>query len=584
MSRNSKEQNTYLIMKRIVRDYLAPHKKRLVIAIFCMMIVAGCTALTAWMIRPIIDEIFINRNEWFLYVLPTATLAIFLIKGAASYTQTYFMEYIGQRIIANIQSQLYTHVIKSDLQLFHSETSSKLSSRFVFDINQLKAASSNVIIAAMRDVTMIIGLIGVMIYQNWQMALMAFTIIPIAAFPIIKFGRRVRKYALGTQEEMGSFMDVLNESLGHIRQVKTYTMEPYEIQRSNNSIERIFTLLMKMARVRALSSPVMEFLAGIIIAVIMFYGGLQVWHEEMTTGAFLSFLTSAMTIYRPLKSVTNINNQLQVAVAAAVRTFELMDTKPEVECLENTGDTLKVSRGDVAFNAVDFNYADGTPALKGIGFTAAKGETVALVGSSGAGKSSILNLIPRFFDVSSGSITIDGQDIKDVSIKSLRENIALVTQDVAIFNDTIANNIAYGKPDASRDEIIAAAKKANAHDFIETFDKGYETLAGEQGLKLSGGQKQRIAIARAILKNAPILLLDEATSALDTESEKHVQEALMNLMHGRTTLVVAHRLSTIMDADNILVMDKGAIIEHGTHDALLEKDGRYMRLFKLQDA
>lgn len=582
MTHNTQSATTFSILGRIVKDYLSPYKSRLVIAIICMMIVAGCTALTAWMIRPIIDEIFINRNEWFLYVLPAATLVIFFIKGIAGYTQNYYMEFIGQRIIADIQCQLYKHVIKSDLQLFYNETSAKLTSRFVYDISQLKSASSNVIIAAMRDVTMIIGLIIVMFSQNWIMALMAFTIIPIAALPIVRFGKRIRKYATGTQKEMGGFMDVLTESLSHIRQVKTYTMEPYEISRSNNSIERIFILLMKMARIRALSSPVMELLAGIIIAIIMFYGGLQVWDEKMTTGAFLSFLTACMTIYRPLKSVTNINNQLQVAIAAAERTFDLLDKQPQVESNHETGKQLNITEGNLSFNNVGFTYADGTDALKNVSFNLHKGQTYALVGSSGAGKSSVLNLIPRFFDSTEGSITIDNQSVKDVSIKSLRKHIALVTQDVAIFNDTIANNIAYGKPGATHEEVIEAAKKANAHDFIESFEEGYETQAGEKGLKLSGGQKQRIAIARAILKNAPILLLDEATSALDTESEKLVQNALSNLMEGRATLVVAHRLSTIMDATKILVMDNGSIIEEGTHDELLEADGRYKKLHALQ--
>ena len=578
---NPNNSHTFHLVKRLAKEYLAPHKGRLGVAIFCMVIVAVCTALTAKMIQPILDELLINKNEALFYIVPGLTVLIFFIKGVAGYFQNYLMEYIGQRMIADLQTNLYKHVIHHDLAFLQKETVSGLTSRFVFDLHQLKKALSNTITGVLKDVPMIIGLIVLMVHQNWKLALICLTIIPLASAPIIYFGRRMRKYSGGTQEEMGSLGGILKESLGHIRQVKSFTMENYEIDRSNKSINNVFKLLVKMARVRALSSPVMELLGGLIIAGVIMYGCTLIWGGEMTAGEFMSFLTAAMSIYRPLKSVTNINNNLQEGLASAERTFNLMDSPATIT--EKAGaNELKVSKGEIEFKNITFAYEEGQNAIEGLNLTIPAGKKVALVGASGAGKSTILNLIPRFFDPKDGEIFIDGQKINAVTLNSLRQNIGLVTQEVALFNDTIANNIAYGSHNAKQDDILKAAEDASADEFITQSEKGYDTVVGEDGFSLSGGQRQRIAIARAMLKNAPILLLDEATSSLDTQSEKNIQDALHKLMKGRTSLIVAHRLSTTQDADIIHVLDKGKVVETGSHQELLEKNGIYANLYKMQ--
>lgn len=533
--------------------------------------------------QPILDELLIAGNRGLFFIVPAIVVTIFFVKGIAGYFQNYLMEFIGQRVVADLQGDLYKHVIHHDLAFLQKETTSGLTSRFVYDLQQLKKAISSTITGILRDIPMIIGLIALMIHQNWELALICLTIIPLASAPIIYFGKRMRKYSGGTQKEMGAFGGILKESFSHVRQVKSFTMENYEIKRSKKSIDTVFNFMVKMARVRALSSPVMELLGGLIIASVIMYGCKLIWAGEMTAGEFMSFLTAAMTIYRPLKSVTNINNNLQEGLASAERTFALMDTKPSIVNHEKA-QKLKVSKGEVVFDKVTFTYADGTTAIKNLNLTIPAGKTVALVGASGAGKSTILNLIPRFFDSTKGTISIDGVNIKDVTLKSLRENIGLVTQEVAIFNDSIKNNIGYGISKAKNDDIIKAAKDASAHSFIADSEHGYNTVVGEDGFSLSGGQRQRIAIARAMLKNAPILLLDEATSSLDTASEKHVQKALTKLMKGRTSLIVAHRLSTIVDADIIHVLKNGKVIETGTHEALLSKQDAYAKLYKLQSS
>jgi subfamily B ATP-binding cassette protein MsbA len=391
----------------------------------------------------------------------------------------------------------------------------------------------------------------------------------------------MRRYAVGQQEEMGSLSAILKESFSHNRQVKIYTMEPYETERATKSINTVFKLMVKAAKVRALSSPIMELLGGFSMAFIIIYGGTRVMDEIITTGAFFSFLTALMSLYRPIKGLANINNVLQEGLASAQRTFELMDQKAKIIDIENAKD-LNLKKAEIEFKNITFSYGDDV-VIKDFNLKITQGETIALVGSSGAGKTTILNMVPRFFDPSKGQVNISGQNIKTVSIKSLRENISLVTQDIAVFDDTVYNNIAYGRPSATKAEIIEAAKAAAAHEFINEMEEGYETRLGEDGNTLSGGQKQRIAIARAILKNAPILLLDEATSSLDTESEQQVQKALKSLMKGRTTLVVAHRLSTVVHADTICVMKKGKIIEQGSHSDLMAKQGAYKNLYKIQE-
>jgi subfamily B ATP-binding cassette protein MsbA len=572
--------HSYALSKRLIKGYLAPHKTRLVIAMLCMVVVAVSTAVIAYLVKPILDEIFINQNQALLYVIPAILIAVYIIKGVAGYLQNYFMEFIGQRIVADLQIDLYGHVVNQDEAFFAENSTGSLTSRFLFDLHRLKQAISQTITGSLRDVTTVVGLVVVMFVQDWTLALMSFVIFPVAVYPIVRFGKHMRRYAVGQQEEMGNLSSILKESLGHNRQVKIYTMEDYEIDRASKSVNDVFKLMVKAAKVRALSSPVMELLGGFSMAFIIIYGGTRVIDGIITTGAFFSFLTALMSLYRPIKGLANINNVLQEGLASAQRTFEIMDQKAQIVDAEDAKE-LKLKKADVAFDNISFSYRDEV-VLEKFNLAIPAGKTVALVGSSGAGKTTVLNMVPRFIEPSEGIVKVAGEDVKKVQLESLRQNISLVTQEIAVFDDTVRNNIAYGKPGATEKEIIAAAKAAAAHEFISEMAEGYDTRLGEDGNTLSGGQKQRIAIARAVLKNAPILLLDEATSNLDTDSEKQVQSALQTLMKGRTTLIVAHRLSTVVHADLICVMEKGTIVEQGTHKELMEKKGAYQSLYKIQ--
>lgn len=572
-----------VLIGRLVRGYLKPHTGRLAVAVVCMMAVALCTALFAHLIEPLFDDVFAARNTRMLVLIPAFIIGIYLVKGVAEYTQNFLMEFIGQRVVADLQRDLYRHVVYQDLAFFHRHTTPSLTARFLFDLHRLRQAFSQAITGSMRDVTMIIGLTINLIDKDWVLALLALTVFPLVVYPVTRLGRRTRRYAAGTQERTGSLNLLLQETFAYNRQVKAYTMEEREIQRSEQSINDVFGLMMKAAKVRAVSSPMMELLGGVSSAGVILYGGSQVIAGNLTQGAFMSFLTSVLLMYRPIKGLTNLNNTVQEGLAAAQRTFELLDEPRTVNDAPGAVALDRV-RGDVRFDNVTFRYADGSLALQGLTLDIPAGKTVAVVGPSGAGKSTLINLIPRFYDPEGGQVCVDGHDVKTLRLDSLRSQIALVSQEVALFHDTVANNIAYGRPGASRDDIIAAAKDAAAHDFIQQLPQGYDTLVGEQGVNLSGGQRQRLSIARALLKNAPILLLDEATSNLDTQSERQVQDALNRLMKGRTTLVVAHRLSTIVGADRIHVLSEGRIAESGTHDSLLKARGMYARLYQLQDA
>ncbi len=564
-----------------MKGYIAKHKSRIFIAVLCMLIVSATTAGITYMVRPMLDEVFIAGKKSYLFWVPIIILGLFLFKTFATYIQGYYMEYVGQRLVADLQYDLFKHTMNQDLTFFQKHTTSGLSSRFLFDLQRLKNAVSQTISGTLRDFTSVVGLITVMVVQEPVLALISLTLLPLAAIPILRFGKNMRRYSSGSQSETGRFSAILKEALGYNRQVKIYGMEHYENARAKNAIDNVFTYTVKSARVRAIASPLMELLGGVSVALIVAYGGHRVMSGEITPGAFFSFLTALMMLYRPVKGIANINNVLQDGLAAAERTFELMDEPNKVQEKENA-EALNVSKADIHFKDVSLTYGDGTEALKDFNLHVPAGKTVALVGSSGAGKSSVLNMIPRFFDPTTGDITVDGTSTQDATLKSLRQHIALVTQDIAIFDDTVHNNIAYGAENASREDVMKAANMAAAHEFIETLDEGYDTVLGEEGFKLSGGQRQRIAIARAMIKNAPILLLDEATSSLDSESEQKVQDALSSLSKGRTTLVVAHRLSTIKDADQIHVMKDGQIVESGTHDELMKNKGIYTDLQNLQ--
>jgi subfamily B ATP-binding cassette protein MsbA len=421
----------------------------------------------------------------------------------------------------------------------------------------------------------------ILVVHNWFLALLTIVVFPLALYPIVRIGKRMRKISRNTQVETGELTTLLDETSQGARHVKAYTMEEQETQRATGAIEKIFALTRKAARVQAISRPLMETLGGIALALAILYGGSQVIEGSMTTGELASFLAALLAAYKPMKNIANLNATLQQGLAAAQRVFTILDLRPQISDLDGARPLTRI-RGDITFENVHFRYTAKGTALQGIDLDIAAGKTVALVGPSGAGKSTILNLIPRFYDAETGTVRIDGHDVRDVTLESLRAGIALVSQEISLFDDTIRANIAYGKPGAIEDEIVAAARDAGAHEFITGLPDGYDTHVGGRGTKLSGGQRQRIAIARAMVKDAPILLLDEATSALDTETERQVQAALARLKQGRTTVVIAHRLSTILDADTIFVMENGRVTESGTHSELLTRSGAYARLYALQ--
>jgi subfamily B ATP-binding cassette protein MsbA len=574
---------TWALIHRLVRDFLRPYAGRLVLAFLCMAAVAGATAMNAWLMEPMLDRVFVARDASLLVLIPVAVIVLALVKGFANYGQSVLMTHVGQRVVADIQLALFARLMRADLAFFHATPTGALVSRFTNDANLLRNAATNVLAGLGKEAVTAVFLVVLMFYQDWRLALVAFVVFPVAIRPIVSIGRRMRRVSANTQKELGQFTTLLDQTFQGARHVKAYGMEAYETKRAARLIENVFRLVERAARTRSIASPLMETLGGVAVALVILYGGWQVISEARSPGTFFSFVTALLLAYQPMKSLAGLNASLQEGLAAAQRIFTMLDIEPLIREKPHAP-ALAVRGGEIRFEAVRFAYANGAMALDGVTLTVPAGKTVALVGASGAGKSTILNLVPRFYDPLSGSVRIDGSDIRDVTLASLRAAIALVSQEVSLFDDTVRANIAYGRFGARDEEIEAAARAAAADQFIRALPQGYDTPVGEHGVKLSGGQRQRIAIARAMLKNAPILLLDEATSALDTESERQVQGALKRLMQGRTTVVIAHRLSTVVDADLIYVVDGGRVVEEGSHAELLRRGGAYARLYALQFA
>jgi|TARA_R110000772_G_scaffold11282_5_gene35479 subfamily B ATP-binding cassette protein MsbA len=572
---------TIVLYSRLLRDYVTHYKGRLFLAIFFMIISALTATATAFVMKPIIDEVFFDKNPEYVIYTTLAVVCIFAARGFATYGQTIVMDWVGTRVVADIQKDLFKKLVFADLAWFHDNASGSLISRFVFDTNYLKTVATQTLVVMTKDSLTAIFLIGSLFYYDWKMALFILIVLPPGTLAIRQLGKRSRKASSKVLEQTADFSSFLEENFQGIRVVKAYDRETQAVQQGDSVIEDRFKIQFKALRIEASSGPIVETLAGFLIAGVIFYGASNVIEGETTPGTFFAFITAIMLAYQPIKSVAKLFPRMQTGLAAAQRIFTLMDIKHKVVDKPDAA-PLEFHRGEVEFKNVNFAYHPDEVVLKDISLRLGAGKRIALVGPSGGGKSTILNLIPRFYDVNGGDILVDGQSIRDVTIASLRQKIALVSQDVFLFDDTIRANIAYGRDDVSDDEIIEVAKSAAVHDFVSALPKGYDTLVGSHGVRLSGGQKQRISIARAMLKDAPILLLDEATSALDTESERKIQVALKHLMKGRTSLVIAHRLSTILDADVINVVVAGEIVESGPHDQLLKKEGVYADLYNHQ--
>ncbi|MHA1601334.1 MAG: ABC transporter ATP-binding protein [Alphaproteobacteria bacterium] len=574
---------TRALVGRLLRDYLRPHVGRIAVGLLCMAIVAASTAAFTQLIKPIIDDIFVNQREEVLLPVAIAALIVFAAKGLATYAQAVLMSFVGHRVVADLQQHLYERLIGADLAFFHRVSPGDLVARFINDINMLRNAVSTTLVGLGKDSLTALALVGVMFYEDWILALIAFVAFPAAVLPMVRIGRRVRNISADTQAEVSRLTVLLDESFQGMRYVKAYAMESYETLRARSVIDGVFHLNYRNARVRNILHPVMEILGGLAVVAVIIYGGQQVITQGKSPGSFFAFITALLLAYEPMKRLAKLNANLQEGLAAAERVFSLLDQEPEIR-EKPDAQPLKVTGGTLRFANVSFAYETGTAALIDVSLEVPAGRTAALVGASGAGKSTVLNLIPRFYDVSQGAVTIDDQDVRTVTMDSLRQQISLVSQEILLFDDTVRANIAYGRAGASDADVAAAAKAAGADEFITELPQGYDTQVGPRGAKLSGGQRQRIAIARAMLKNAPILLLDEATSSLDSESERQVQKAMSELMAGRTTLVIAHRLSTIVDTDVIFVMDGGRIVESGSHAELLDRGGPYARLYAAQFA
>lgn len=569
------------IITRLLRDHVSPYKAKIFVAIFHMIIVAICAAAIVRLVQPAIDRVFLTHDRQMLVTIPLLMFAIYSIKGVAEYYQGYIIKYVGQKILTNLQMLMYEHLLYSDYLYIKSQSSGRLISRFTNDIMLMRGAISNLLVGCAKHLLSVLFLIGIMFSLDPILAGFIFLAFPIAIYPVQKLGRKMRKMTAASQEELGNFTAKLDETFTSIKVIKSFCTENLETERAKRITSNILVFFRKAAKFDSLTSPIMEILSGFAIACVLWYGGYAVIQGKMTAGALFAFITAFVSAYRPYKSLVSLNVNLQEGIAAANRVFNVLDSKPTI-CDVSNAITPHFTTPNIEFKNLNMRFSNGKTVLKSIDLSIEPGNTYAFVGSSGSGKTTIANLLIRMFDPTEGEVYIDDYNIKQISLNSLRGQIAVVSQETILFDATIYENIAYGLANASEEEIIHAATAADAHEFIMALPNGYQTIIGTNGSTLSGGQRQRISIARAFLKNAPILLLDEATSALDPNSERSILDSLSELRKGRTTIVITHRLNSIKDANMIVVMKHGRIIEQGTHSQLIKIKKEYFKLFNKQ--
>ncbi|MGE1062615.1 ABC transporter ATP-binding protein [Megasphaera paucivorans] len=575
-----REYSSYESYKRLL-NFIRPYVSRLIISVVCMAFSGLSNVVVPWLIKDVIDKVLANKDVYTLNLIVIGILVLFVLRGIFFFGQSYLMSYVGQKIVIDIREKLYRHLQRLSLSYYDRNKTGIIMSNLTNDVTALQTAIAGNLVSFVQEVVILVGSLASMVYLNWRLTLLTLIIVPLVLLTIHFFGARLREAGHEVQGKIADITALLQEAISGIRIIRSFNREEYEIKKFITQNDYNFQAVMKTTKLTSMLTPFVEFFAAVAVTGIIWYGGISVINGDMTAGALIAFLIYAINLANPVRRISDIYGNVQKSLGAADRVFETLDTKPDVEENMNAVELPQV-QGRVQFDNVYFSYDSEHAALQNFNLIIDPGQVVALVGPSGAGKSTVANLLPRFYDVERGSLTIDGIDIRDVTFSSLRRQIGLVPQETMLFNASVMENILYGRLDATEEEVILAAKAANADEFIRQLSDGYSTVVGDRGNSLSGGQRQRIAIARAILKNPRILILDEATSALDTESEKIVQAALDRLMKGRTAVVIAHRLSTVRNADKIVVIDKGRIAEVGTHEQLLAKKGLYANLYAVQ--